>query len=126
MSRFIKLFAADQSGFELEDLKGCYIEFSKDQHGSRFLQKELEIVDSDMIQLVFDEVVSVMRNLMIDIYGNYVVQKFFDFGTDEHRAVLASKLQGNVVPFSLHLYGCRVVQKALDTLPSHLQVSKLN
>lgn len=121
-SKLVKLFATDQSGYELEDLKGCFVEFSKDQHGSRFLQKELEVVDSDMIQLVFDEVLPVARNLMIDVYGNYVIQKFFDFGTDEQRFLLASKLQGNVVAFSLHLYGCRVIQKGLETLPSYLQV----
>lgn len=120
-SRLVKIFASDQSGFELEDLKGCYIEFSKDQHGSRFLQKELEVVDSDMIQLVFDEVSSVARSLMVDVYGNYVIQKFFDFGTDEQRFVLAGKLCGSVVGLSLHLYGCRVVQKALETLPDYLQ-----
>jgi hypothetical protein len=124
-AKLVKLFSTDPSSFELEDLKGCFVEFSKDQHGSRFLQKELEVVDSDMIQLVFDEVLSVARNLMIDVYGNYVIQKFFDFGTDEQRFLLASKLQGNVVALSLHLYGCRVVQKSLETLPSYLQVSFL-
>lgn len=122
MLQLIKQFAADQSGFELEDLKGCYVEFSKDQHGSRFLQKELEVVDSDMIQLVFEEVMPAVCSLMIDVYGNYVVQKFFDFGTDEQRILLTRKLRGNVVPLSLHLYGCRVVQKALETLPGYLQV----
>ena len=122
MSKLLKLFSSDPSGFELEDLKGFYAEFSRDQHGSRFLQKELEVVDADMIQLVFEEVLPVACNLMVDVYGNYVVQKFFDFGTDEQRIVLAGKLHGNVVPLSLHLYGCRVVQKALETLPGYLQV----
>lgn len=122
-SKLVKLFASDQSAFELEDLKGCFVEFSKDQHGSRFLQKELEVVDSDVIQVVFEEVLPVARNLMIDVYGNYVIQKFFDFGTDEQRFFLASKFQGSVVALSLHLYGCRVIQKGLETLPSYLQVS---
>ena len=122
MSKLLKVFTNDQTGFELEDLKGYFVEFSRDQHGSRFLQKELEVVDSDMVQLVFEEVLPVLRNLMVDVYGNYVVQKFFDFGTDEQRMVLAGKLRGTVVPLSLHLYGCRVIQKALETLPDYLQV----
>lgn len=124
-AKLVKLFTTDPTGFELEDLKGCFVEFSKDQHGSRFLQKELEVVDSDMIQLVFEEVLPVARSLMVDVYGNYVIQKFFDFGTDEQRFLLASKLQGNVVALALHLYGCRVVQKSLETLPSYLQVSSM-
>lgn len=122
--RSVKTYATELTNFscEIEDLKGSYVEFSKDQYGSRFLQKELEVVDSDTIQLVFEEVMPVICNLITDVYGNYVVQKFFDFGTDDQKAILASKLRGNVVAFSLHLYGCRVVQKALETLPGYLQV----
>lgn len=69
-----------------------------------------------MVHLVFEEVLPVARSLMVDVYGNYVIQNFFDFGTDEQRFLLASKLRGNVVTLSLHLYGCRVVQKGLETL----------
>ena len=122
----MKLFMSDPSGLELEDLRGCYVELSKDQNGSRFLQKELEVVDSDIIQIVFEEVSPAICNLMTDVYGNYVVQKFFDFGTDEHRIALARKLHGHVFPLSLHLYGCRVVQKALETFPCNLQVSQFS
>ena len=109
-------------GFQLEDLQGHYVEYSKDQNGSRFLQKELEVADTDLIHLVFVEVVPVVSDLVIDVYGNYVIQKIFDFGTEEHKIVLASKLLDDIVPLSLHLYGCRVIQKALETLPSYIQV----
>lgn len=121
-SKLMKLFSSDSPRFELEELRGLYVALSKDQHGSRFIQKEMEVVDLDVIQLVFEEVLPVICDLMVDVYGNYVVQKFFDFGTEEQKILLSRKLQGHVCALSLHLYGCRVIQKALDTFPCHLQV----
>ena len=39
--------------------------------------------------------------LMNDVFGNYVVQKFLDYGTDEQKARMATMIQGSVkvVPF---------------------------
>ena len=51
---------------------------------------------------------------MTDVFGNYVVQKLFDNGTPKQREALASFLVGHAVQLSLQMYGCRVVQKALE------------
>lgn len=51
---------------------------------------------------------------MTDVFGNYVVQKLFDNGSCEQREALASFLVGHAVQLSLQMYGCRVVQKALE------------
>ncbi len=120
--KLMEEFLVNSRDYQLEDLKGHYVEFSKDQSGSRFLQKQLEVVNTDLIQLVFVEVLPVVSDLVIDVYGNYVIQKIFDFGTDEQKIVMASKLLDYIIPLSLHLYGCRVVQKALETLLSYIQV----
>ena len=53
-------------------------------------------------------------SLMTDVFGNYVVQKLFDNGTPKQREALASFLVGHAVQLSLQMYGCRVVQKALE------------
>jgi pumilio RNA-binding family len=34
---------------------------------------------------------------MNDVFGNYVVQKLFEFGTEQQRATLADQLFGNVL-----------------------------
>ena len=112
----------DSSCYRLEELQGCYVEFSRDQYGSRFLQREMEVAGSIALQMVFEEVLPVIANLMVDAYGNYVVQKFFDFGTNDQKEILASRLQGHVFLLSTHSYGCRVIQKALDNIPSYFQV----
>lgn len=51
---------------------------------------------------------------MTDVFGNYVVQKLFDNGSSAQREALASFLVGHAVQLSLQMYGCRVVQKALE------------
>jgi pumilio RNA-binding family len=53
---------------------------------------------------------------MNDVFGNYVVQKLFEYGTDQQRATLADQLLGNVLKLTKSMYGCRVVQKALEVI----------
>lgn len=57
------------------------------------------------------------------IVGNYVIQKFFEFGLPDHKQTLAQKLNGQVLPLALQMYGCRVIQKALESIPSDMQVN---
>lgn len=53
--------------------------------------------------------------------GNYVIQKFFEFGTPEQKTVLANKIRGHVLPLALQMYGCRVIQKALECITQDQQ-----
>jgi hypothetical protein len=41
--------------------------------------------------------------LMTDVFGNYVVQKLFEYGNREQIATLAAKLDGNVLSLSLQV-----------------------
>ena len=66
--------------YELRDILGHVVEFSGDQHGSRFIQQKLETSSSEDKQLVFDEMLPNALQLMTDVFGNYVVQKFFEHG----------------------------------------------
>lgn len=101
---------------QLRDLANHIVEFSQDQHGSRFIQQKLERATVAEKQLVFSEILSAAYNLMTDVFGNYVIQKFFEFGTPEQKTTLAQKVRGNVLPLALQMYGCRVIQKALESI----------
>ncbi len=48
---------------------------------------------------------------MIDVFGNWVIQKFFEHGDQNQKKVLANRMKGQVLNLSLNVYGCRVVQK---------------
>lgn len=53
---------------------------------------------------------------MTDVFGNYVIQKFVEFGTEEHQRKILMVVLPNVETLSVQMYGCRVIQKLLDTL----------
>ncbi|TVU05111.1 hypothetical protein EJB05_48262 [Eragrostis curvula] len=101
---------------ELSDITGRIVEYSADQHGSRFIQQKLENCTAEEKASVFAEVLPHASSLMTDVFGNYVIQKFFEYGTREQRRDLATKLVGHVLPLSLQMYGCRVIQKALEVM----------
>ncbi|XP_025993258.1 pumilio homolog 2 isoform X9 [Solenopsis invicta] len=101
---------------QLRDLANHIVEFSQDQHGSRFIQQKLERASASEKQLVFQEILSSAYSLMTDVFGNYVIQKFFEYGTQEQKSTLAQKVRGHVLPLALQMYGCRVIQKALESI----------
>ena len=100
--------------FELRDIIGHVVEFSGDQHGSRFIQQKLETANSDDKDEVFQEIMPNCLQLMTDVFGNYVIQKFFEHGSQVQKTCLAQKMEGHVLSLTLQMYGCRVVQKALE------------
>ncbi|XP_052890834.1 maternal protein pumilio [Anopheles moucheti] len=106
---------------QLRDLTNHIVEFSQDQHGSRFIQQKLERAISVEKQLVFNEILGAAYSLMTDVFGNYVIQKFFEFGSPEQKQALAQQVKGHVLPLALQMYGCRVIQKALESIPAEQQ-----
>ena len=125
------------------------VEFSQDQHGSRFIQQKLERAAPAEKQLVFQEILAAAYSLMTDVFGNYVIQKFFEYGAPEQKNALVQKvyiitqivyikiknayseifnrfkyyfqLCSHVQPLALQMYGCRVIQKALESIPLEQQ-----
>ncbi|XP_049997791.1 pumilio homolog 2 isoform X12 [Alexandromys fortis] len=106
---------------QLRDLIGHIVEFSQDQHGSRFIQQKLERATPAERQMVFNEILQAAYQLMTDVFGNYVIQKFFEFGSLDQKLALATRIRGHVLPLALQMYGCRVIQKALESISSDQQ-----
>ncbi|KIO26249.1 hypothetical protein M407DRAFT_235490 [Tulasnella calospora MUT 4182] len=56
-----------------QDIFGFVVEFSGDQHGSRFIQQKLEVATIDERNKIFNEIVPEHAlSLMTDVFGNYV------------------------------------------------------
>ncbi|KAH8310045.1 hypothetical protein KR044_011151, partial [Drosophila immigrans] len=106
---------------QLRDLTNHIVEFSQDQHGSRFIQQKLERATSAEKQMVFNEILGAAYSLMTDVFGNYVIQKFFEFGTPEQKNTLGMQVKGHVLQLALQMYGCRVIQKALESISPEQQ-----
>jgi len=107
---------------QLKDLVNHVVEFSQDQHGSRFIQQKLERAAPTEKAVVFQEILTAAYGLMTDVFGNYVIQKFFEFGSSDQKQTLAQRVRGHVLPLGLQMYGCRVIQKALESIPKDMQV----
>ena len=102
--------------WSIYNLKGYVMEFCLDQNGSRFIQQRLEVADPREKEAVMDEIIPQIKDLNNDVFGNYVVQKLYEFGTDSMKKGLKGTLEGNMMLLSMQMYGCRVVQKALESL----------
>lgn len=91
-NEFVISFFFSFPSLQLRDLANHIVEFSQDQHGSRFIQQKLERASPNEKQLVFQEILSSAYSLMTDVFGNYVIQKFFEYGTPDQKSTLAQKV----------------------------------
>jgi pumilio RNA-binding family len=57
------------------------IEWSKDQYGSRTIQKALENGSEYLKNKIFDNLVIELSMLIKDKFANYVIQKYLEIGT---------------------------------------------
>jgi mRNA-binding protein PUF3 len=113
-SILLEEFRSNQKSNKRYDLKDIYthvVEFSGDQHGSRFIQQKLETANSDEKDQIFREIQPNALQLMTDVFGNYVIQKLFEHGNQVQKKILAEIMRTHVNELSLQMYGCRVVQK---------------
>eukprot|EP00478_Filoreta_tenera_P000908 GABV01000914.1.p2 GENE.GABV01000914.1~~GABV01000914.1.p2 ORF type:complete len:137 (+),score=37.37 GABV01000914.1:237-647(+) len=85
-----------------------------DQQGSRFIQQHVEHCDSSTLDKIFQQLLPETLNLCTKVFSNYVVQKMFEFGSEPQRLALAESMRGHISMLSCQMYGCRVVQKALE------------
>lgn len=110
--------------FGLKEIQGAAYMFAKDQFGSRFIQRQLEdenIPQEDKNNL-FNELVPYLPALCKDVFGNYVIQKLLEIkvGTKEqHNLIYTTAVKGNMFELAKHMYGCRVIQKLVESVFGH-------
>eukprot|EP00913_Durusdinium_trenchii_P035883 g33576.t1 len=114
-SPLIEHLKARQRVVDLAELAAHISEIAQDQFGSRLIQQKLEVASEVQKQQAFKQVLQKTHGM-----------QDFDFliwyGNAEQRRILAEQLVGQVLKLSLQMYGCRVVQKALDSVPIEQQV----
>ncbi|KAM0829720.1 hypothetical protein ACQ4PT_066706 [Festuca glaucescens] len=111
MPSLLEEFKSNKSRtYELSEIAGHVVEFSADQYGSRFIQQKLETASIEEKDMVFSEIMPQALTLMTDVFGNYVVQKFFEHGNTTQIKELSDQLIGRVLALSLQMYGCRAIE----------------
>lgn len=98
---------------------GSIVEFCGDTHGSRLIQELIKKASSDDRDRVFQEIKDNAIALMKDVYGNYVIQMLFEYGTQMHKKALVMSMKGQIYELSVHIYGCRVIQKVGLSITAH-------
>ncbi|KAJ0108682.1 hypothetical protein J7T55_015116 [Diaporthe amygdali] len=126
LEEFKKTSKGANRKWQLRDIFGYVTDFAGDQQGSRFLQEKIPGSNSDDKQRIFDEILVNANQMMTDVFGNYIVQKLFEYGTLVQKKLLAAKMQGNVVDLSMNIYGCRCIQEALNYILVEQQVEIAN
>ncbi|MCO5612695.1 hypothetical protein L7F22_066964 [Adiantum nelumboides] len=109
----------------LADIEGRIAAVAKDQHGCRFLQRKFDEGSREDVQKIFAEVLDDAVDLMVDPFGNYLIQKLLEVCTDDQRSGLLQSVtnKGELVNVSLNMHGTRAVQKLIETLKSHQHVA---
>ncbi|CAN8104031.1 unnamed protein product [Discula destructiva] len=110
------------NGQPLSAFKGKIYAMCKDQHGCRYLQKQLESRDPETIKTIWLEVVSHVIELMTDPFGNYLCQKLFDYCNDQERTELVHNASKDLVAVAVNQHGTRALQKMIENLSNRQQV----
>ncbi|KAK6980600.1 armadillo-type protein [Favolaschia claudopus] len=98
----------------LLDIAGHITEFSGDRIGSRFIQTQMETASLEELKGVFHEIVPYSTlQLIQDIYGNHVIQKLFEYGTQNQTDAMLGMMEKHVFQLACHSYASFVVRKAV-------------
>lgn len=121
--------AAKYANAKLEDFSGDLYSLCKDQHGCRFLQKQLDLgrevniakkLDLDVLAsevaatMIFNEIYLKIVELMTDPFGNYLIQKLFENVSPDQRFILVRNAAPDFIRIALDPHGTRALQKLVE------------
>lgn len=90
---------------------------NSDQQASIFLQQKLKVGTVEQKYEIIEAIVNQAYPLMVNRFGNFLVQRCFEHGTPEQVIAIANAIKGNTLNLSMDPFGCHVVQKAFDCVP---------
>ncbi|XDT38512.1 Pumilio-family RNA binding repeat [Nakaseomyces glabratus] len=100
----------------LDQFIGNIYSLCKDQHGCRFLQKQLDVLGKKASDAIFEETKEYTVELMTDSFGNYLIQKLLERVTDDQRVELAKIAAPKMVEISKDPHGTRALQKLIECI----------
>ncbi|KAK8129830.1 hypothetical protein PG999_002210 [Apiospora kogelbergensis] len=90
---------------------------NNDQQASIFLQQKLKVGTPDQKYEIVDAIILQAHSLMVNRFGNFLVQRCFEHGTPEQVIKIAEAIRGHTLNLSMDPFGCHVIQKAFDSVP---------
>lgn len=90
---------------------------NNDQQASIFLQQKLKISTPEQKFELVEAIIAQAYALMINRFGNFLIQRCFEHGTPEQVIAIANSIRGKTLDLSMDAFGCHVIQKAFDVVP---------
>lgn len=90
---------------------------NNDQQASIFLQQKLKVGTTEQKFEIVEAIIAQAYLLMVNRFGNFLVQRCFEHGTPEQVIAIANAIRGNTLALSMDAFGCHVIQKAFDAVP---------
>ena len=90
---------------------------NNDQQASIFLQQKLKQGTAEQKFEIVAAIIDQAYSLMVNRFGNFLVQRCFEHGTPDQIVAIAQAIRGNTLNLSMDAFGCHVVQKAFDCIP---------
>ncbi|RAK80466.1 Pumilio-family RNA binding repeat protein [Aspergillus fijiensis CBS 313.89] len=90
---------------------------NNDQQASIFLQQKLKVGTTEQKYEIIEAIVHQAYPLMVNRFGNFLVQRCFEHGTPDQIIAIANAIKGNTLSLSMDPFGCHVIQKAFDCVP---------
>jgi hypothetical protein len=90
---------------------------AKEQHGCRYLQRLIAEESSHGLEPLMVEILPEAGTLMMDPFGNYLVQKVLDLCSSEQRSALLERACERGLPdIACNMHGTRALQKLVETV----------
>ncbi|KAL1195203.1 Pumilio-like protein 12 [Cardamine amara subsp. amara] len=108
------------------EARGKIYYLAKDQHGCRFLQRKFAEKDGNDIEMIFTEIIDYISELMMDPFGNYLVQKLLEVCNEDQRMQIVHSITrkpGLLIKISCDMHGTRAVQKIVETAKRQEEIS---
>ncbi|PWZ45489.1 Pumilio 12 [Zea mays] len=110
----------------VDEVVGELYHLAKDQNGCRFLQRIFIEGSREDARKVFDGVIEHIDELMVDPFGNYLIQKIFEKCNDNQKMHILyeiTKIPGQLIEVACNMHGTRVVQKVIESISTSDEVS---
>ncbi|MCL7043216.1 hypothetical protein MKW94_027463 [Papaver nudicaule] len=104
------------------------VDMAKDRFGKKFISGRLENGGDEDIQFIIGALTSHIKKLMVDSFGNLLVQKMFLKCMEGQIGETVNILTNNgheLINICLDTHGSKSVQKLLDSLTSGQQITKV-
>ncbi|XP_076902011.1 putative pumilio homolog 7, chloroplastic [Bidens hawaiensis] len=112
----------------LGDVKGFIYMFAKEQNRCRFIQSVFDEENPKHVEMVFNETIGHVNELMVNPFGNYLIQKLLEVCNEEQRMCVlmeVTRKPRELVRISLNTHGTRAVQKLIETVKMRKQIKMI-